>query len=536
MNKALQRLSTGYRINSSKDDAAGLAISTNLDYKTSSYKVAKNNTQMGQSMLETASGSLSNIKNMLQRMRDLAEQSANGTYGEDERKAMQTEVDALTDEIFRIKNTTEFNGRKILGEEEQTYTAPTVSMSEITDLSKVDKSEIIGISSALELKNLASMLNSDETLSVGRTFVLTNDIDLNELGNLDGNGSNWNPIKNFYGIFDGNDNKIENLKLNSSTASQQGFFKSSSGTLKNINLENANIVGNSDVGALVGQSSAKIENCHANGSVKGNGQVGGLVGYSNSNEIKNSSFIGDVKGTQHVGGLLGANRGKITSCYTSGTVSGQVNTGGLLGADFGSSNSFISDSKTTVKLLQKGCALIGASSNRNNLSNNEYNSSINGESVQPIGLPYTDEQIKDNKNLVIDDKIEKIEIKTSLQVGINNDKNSVIDVDTGFSLGVFNVLLKNDDTSRKSLDKIDAMIAKVTNKMTEIGAVQNRLESSMEFQDTHITALTASNSLIKDADIAEESSNYIRSQILQQTTSTLLATANQAPSIALQLI
>ena len=89
MNTALERLSTGLRINSSKDDAAGSAISTKLKYKMSSYDVAKDNAQMGQSMLDTANGTLSNINSMLQRIRDLSEQASNGTYGEDERKAMQ---------------------------------------------------------------------------------------------------------------------------------------------------------------------------------------------------------------------------------------------------------------------------------------------------------------------------------------------------------------------------------------------------------------------------------------------------------------
>ena len=88
MNKALERLSTGYRINSSKDDAAGCAISTSLTKDVSSLKVAQSNTQMGQSMIDTANGALNNMSTMLQRIRDLAEQSANGTYGTDERNAM----------------------------------------------------------------------------------------------------------------------------------------------------------------------------------------------------------------------------------------------------------------------------------------------------------------------------------------------------------------------------------------------------------------------------------------------------------------
>ncbi|MBR2525306.1 hypothetical protein IKE67_02450, partial [bacterium] len=120
VNKALERLSTGYRINSSKDDAAGCAISMSLNKDISSLAVAQENAQMGKSLIDTANSSLSNISSLLQRMRDLAEQSANGTYGADERSSMQTEMEGLQTELYRIKNTTEFNGKQIFGTEEVT--------------------------------------------------------------------------------------------------------------------------------------------------------------------------------------------------------------------------------------------------------------------------------------------------------------------------------------------------------------------------------------------------------------------------------
>ena len=84
MNTAMERMTTGYKINSSKDDAAGLAVSSNLEYKMSSLKVAQNNAQMGASLLETTEGIMSTISDNLTRVRDLTEQAANGTYGSDE--------------------------------------------------------------------------------------------------------------------------------------------------------------------------------------------------------------------------------------------------------------------------------------------------------------------------------------------------------------------------------------------------------------------------------------------------------------------
>ena len=184
MNTALERLSTGLRINSSKDDAAGSAISTKLEYKMSSYDVAKDNAQMGQSMLDTANGTLSNINSMLQRMRDLSEQASNGTYGEDERKAMQAEIDGLTEEIKRIKETTEFNGKKILGEEE-------ASIKRVSEAEAIAQGYTV-VKTAKEL--YSAFHNADGTQKLNAKVMLFADIDLNELGDLDGNGSNWEAI------------------------------------------------------------------------------------------------------------------------------------------------------------------------------------------------------------------------------------------------------------------------------------------------------------------------------------------------------
>ncbi len=114
MNTAMERMSTGSRINSSKDDAAGMAVSNKLDYKTSSLGVAQDNAQMGASMLDTMEGVMGVINDNLTRIRDLTEQAANGTYGSDALAAIKTEVNARLAEINRVANSTEFNGKKLL--------------------------------------------------------------------------------------------------------------------------------------------------------------------------------------------------------------------------------------------------------------------------------------------------------------------------------------------------------------------------------------------------------------------------------------
>lgn len=114
MNQAMERMTTGLKINSSKDDAAGLAVANKLDYQVSSLKVAQDNAQMGSSMLETMEGVMTTINDNLTRIRDLTEQAANGTYGSDAMAAIKTEVNARLAEIDRVAKSTEFNGKKLL--------------------------------------------------------------------------------------------------------------------------------------------------------------------------------------------------------------------------------------------------------------------------------------------------------------------------------------------------------------------------------------------------------------------------------------
>lgn len=114
LSKSLERLSSGLRINHAADDASGLAISEKLRGQITGLKRASMNAQDGISMLQTAEGALGEVSSMLQRMRELAVQAANGTYTSNDRIELQKEVDQLKDEINRISTSTEFNTKKLL--------------------------------------------------------------------------------------------------------------------------------------------------------------------------------------------------------------------------------------------------------------------------------------------------------------------------------------------------------------------------------------------------------------------------------------
>ena len=114
LNQSLERLSSGNRINSAKDDAAGLQISNRLESQMRGLDVAMRNANDGISIMQTAEGAMNETTNLLQRMRDLSLQSANGSNSRAERDALQEEMSALNDELNRIAETTSFGGRKLL--------------------------------------------------------------------------------------------------------------------------------------------------------------------------------------------------------------------------------------------------------------------------------------------------------------------------------------------------------------------------------------------------------------------------------------
>jgi flagellin len=114
LSQSMTRLSTGFRVNSAMDDAAGLQIATRLKAQTSGMSVAMNNTQNSTSMLQTAEGAFNEVTNMLIRMKDLATQAADASSNATDKTAMQSEYDALGSELKNVLNNTTFGGSKLL--------------------------------------------------------------------------------------------------------------------------------------------------------------------------------------------------------------------------------------------------------------------------------------------------------------------------------------------------------------------------------------------------------------------------------------
>ena len=546
LNTAIERMSTGFKINHAKDNAANYSINTKLSSKLSSYKIAQDNVYMGLDMVMTAMDSLDLISSHLSRMRDLAEQAANGTYGASSLQSIQSEINARSDEITRLVSNTEFNNVKLFDGEPERTGDFIQAVRPLTEDEAIAQGYTI-ITTADELQAMQYDLSGK--------YILMNDIDLS--------GYEWTPVGNndmgpFKGVFNGNGKVVKNLSINRPSETMQGFFGyASNAIIKNVGLENVDIsckeysagllAGSDDPSSYMSYSTASITNCYVTGKLKGHAYVsglalklrgtveacytnvsisvptgcnGGLIGDFRGGSIKNSYSEGNMYGMHSgmSGGFIGKiNNAVVENCYSSVT-SSSFCYGFACEADSASTilNSYVNNEKTSNKYPPVG-----------------YNNSTG--TVAGVSTKELNEMISNGVLPKIADSLLTYS-PTEFQVGVDSSDSSRISLNISFALTVPKINLSTSDNARKSLEKIDELIKRVNTKQTEYGAAYNRLESALEAIGVSIDNLTSTQSTIRDADIAEESSAYIRNQILQQAAATLMSTANQTPAIALQLL
>ncbi len=175
MGQAIQRLSSGLRVNSAKDDAAGLAVAEGMTSKIRGLDVAARNANDGISLAQTAEAALGEITNNLQRIRELAVQSANGTLGTTERGYLQTEVDELTSEITRIIDDTEFNGTKLFSVDATATIQVGANSGEKIDITMSSLTGLNAYGSGTGQVDISTLSNAEAVLSTG-TGGMTEDI------------------------------------------------------------------------------------------------------------------------------------------------------------------------------------------------------------------------------------------------------------------------------------------------------------------------------------------------------------------------
>ena len=524
LNIAIERMTTGFKINHAKDNAANYSINTNLSSQLSSYEVAQDNVSMGLDMVMTAKDSLELISSHLSRMRDLAELAANGTSGEGSLQAIQSEINVRSDEINRLVTNTEFNNLNLFEGEPEEMGDFIARVDRLTEDEAIAQGYTI-ITTADELQAMQDNLSGK--------YILMNNIDLE--------GYDWAPVGTtanpFLGEFNGNGYVISNLKIIKPDENDLGVFGyTGTSSISNLGLENIEINGKDHCGSLVGQGGGTVKNCYStNAVISGRYLIGGLIGWDFTNSISFCYSNSDVSGNGYVGALLGESYNSVDNCFAVGSVTSPWLAGGLIGKCY----SKISNSYAAAKVScnNDGGGLVGSAGQ--DLGNCYWDIDESSQVTSTCGTGVTTDELEALIETGILPSILEPENKyypTVFQAGIDSSSSSKISLNISFALTVPKINLSTSESARNSLEKIDELIKRVNAKQTEYGAAHNRLESALESIGVSIDNLTSTQSTIRDADIAEESSAYIRNQILQQAAMTLMETANQTPELALQLL
>ena len=271
---------------------------------------------------------------------------------------------------------------------------------------------------------------------------------------------------------------------------------------------------------------ALIDTCYSGGKVSGTDSVGGFIGTIGRNDatvnISNSVSYAKVNGNERVGSFIGEYQRQYTNAWDlpDDDDSGEDNYTAILNLN------------SCTSAVLSDYSMFGGCYHYTHMDSGYENP----ESGEWIDTSYEKwEEITDYDMTPLLNQIEGYNLLPSdidIQCGINGDRSCRINFDTNFKINL-NI---SDLTSDKAYNSVTNFINQLSQKSTEIGAAQNRLESALESNLVRMDNLTSSLSTIRDADISEVSSDYIRQQILQQACATLMSTANQSPAIALQLL
>jgi flagellin len=473
---SLQRLSSGLRINSAKDDAAGLAISERFTTQIRGLNQAARNANDGISLSQTAEGALSEVGNNLQRIRELAVQSSNATNSASDRAALQAEVDQRIAEITRIGNQTEFNGLKLLN---GSFVNQTFQVG-------ANAGQSISIASLVDAR--ASQLGSN---------VLTAD------GTVTGNVVTGSGTGN--GVAAETDLTISTTDASGSTLTTSAIsYAANSGA--NVIAGAINTAGASVDVAAVATNTATLSGLSAAGTV---------------------TFTLNTQ-TDSGGGTFAA-----VSSAISAVISDQNDLSALVSAINGvaSSTGITADfttagNKSSITLSTLDGRNIGMTTFASSTAGNQT-ISFNGTTLTEAA---TDTAVKTGT------------IALTSNRGTISTANAGADVFTGAgtnnssftSLSAASVTTAT--LAQTALGVVDAALNKVNAARANLGAYQNRFESTIANLQTTAENLTASRSRIQDADFAAETANMTRAQVLQQAGVAMLAQANALPNNVLTLL
>jgi flagellin len=473
---SLQRLSSGLRINSAKDDAAGLAISERFTSQIKGLNQAVRNANDGISMAQTAEGGLQTAGDLLQRIRELAVQSANGTNSASDRASINLEVNQLKQELSRVAGTTQFNGSNVLD--------GTLSAAQFQVGANANQTINISIASAkgtdigsFDLQTSVAAGTSGEATAAAAAFA-ANRVAAQTL-TIAGNG-----ISATAAVLVGDSAKKVSDAVNLTTAttgvSAQGATEATLSGLVTAGTLTFDLKGANGTAVTIGATISAITDLTAlTTAINAQSATTGIsaIGSGGSITLRNNEGediqIANFNNTAGAGGTI-ALTGR--DAFSSAAVSPAVGAAAVLipagndSSTVGGQVKFGSNSGYTVTTGTAGTLFAAATPNASTLS-------------------------------------------------------AVANIDVGTTEGANNALAV-----------VDSALTSINNSRASLGALQNRFAATISNLQTTSENLSAARSRIQDTDFAAETANLTRGQILQQAGTAMLAQANQLPNGVLALL
>ena len=532
--KNLEKLSSGYQINRAGDDAAGLAISEKMRGQISGLDMASKNANDGISLIQTAEGALNETHAILQRMRELGVQAGNDTNTDSDRGQLQKEMDQLTSEINRIGNTTEFNTKKLVNGElsEQAVQAGKttvtskdyatsfskgVTWSNATSKAELGDVQLTGKVGAFDWAKADSTKTSEIKISRdGNEFT----VDINA-EDEDGNKLTVNADKLVHDAASGKYTYKANGVSFSIDEKQLNLDTWKDGESVTVNVSQQG-TGNFDATAKAIQTKTDYQQ-----SLKGGGTAYGS--FSASGITVNGADPNFIEGTVGIrvtaSGLDAAGgKYKIELLDKDGNALHEeevTNTAGATG---------------TINYNQHGIKFDFTANDAATLDisrNFESTTASGGTKDQSIKF-----QIGANEKQAMSVSIDDMRASALGIVGSGKGFQTEKTVTDGTnSTSVENSLdISNHDSAGNAVTVIDKAIEKVSTQRAQLGAVQNRLEHTINNLGTTSENLTAAESRIRDTDMAKEMMDFTKNNILTQAAQSMLAQANQQPQGVLSLL
>ncbi|NOU69999.1 flagellin [Paenibacillus sp. LMG 31458] len=516
--KSLEKLSSGLRINRAGDDAAGLAISEKMRAQVRGLDMAAKNAQDGISLIQTAEGALNETHSILQRMRELADQSANGTNTTDDRAALNEEVKQLKGEIDRIGNTTEFNTQKLLNGALKSASGAGVGQNTTTG-SQVSKltSASVTATGTMAATTLAAADFTKETLNIDG-----NDIDVN-WQNLTTDEQNIITGGTGAGATATASNKAKDLivqKINDaidasgkSVAHINGYVTGGSLVLESGSAGTDSIIKTSAAASIVGTSLGAA----------GTGAVAGTNIYNSGSVVAGDKFNFEINGvTMQATGVV-ATGGTTAMSAVATSLEAALNVG-IAAANTAAGAASINDpgfiSNVKVNATKDGRLEIISETGPVNVSD------LQGKTTaKDLGISAAQTDASGNGGVTFQIGANKGQ---TLQFGIGDMRSA--------ALGIAGVDITSASTASNALTQLDTAIKSVSSQRSKMGAVQNRLEHTINNLQTASENLTAAESRIRDVDMAKEMMDFTKNNILSQAAQAMLAQANQQPQGVLQLL